>query len=69
EEEAREREALIYQSLTELKGLINEGAVQGCLSEPVGDRFAELFNNAIAASEGDSDPGRDVSLPGVETNP
>ena len=56
EKEARKREAAVYQSLTELKGLINEGAVKGCFSEPVGDRFAELFNNAIAAAEGGDSP-------------
>ncbi|CAB4140934.1 hypothetical protein UFOVP399_28 [uncultured Caudovirales phage] len=53
---AAEREKQIYQSLTELKGLINEGTVKGCFSEPVGDRFAELFNDTIAAGENDSSP-------------
>ena len=65
EQESQRRLEAAFQTLDELRRLINEGAFQGCAAEHVGDDLVRMLNDAIAAGDG---AGRDGSLPGTEAD-
>lgn len=62
EQESQKRLQAAFETLDELRGLINEGAIDGCAGEPIGDRIAGLLNAALAGGGG---PERDGDVPGT----
>ena len=57
------RLAAAFSTLDELRGLIDEGAFQGCANERIGADIVGMLNAALDAG-GDSDAGRDSGLSG-----
>lgn len=64
EQESQRRLNAAFETLDEMRRLIDEGAFQGCAAEHVGDDLVRMLNGAIAAGDG---AGRDSDLPGAGT--
>lgn len=50
--ETRKRLDAAFSTLTELRGMIDAGAFQGCASESVGSDLVGMLNAALAAEDG-----------------